>query len=91
MPQLPTSTAEEYGAEDEIKDYSQEEEDEGEIDVVNDIKVVCGGDTSSTAMGARTTSVLKDLEHRNVCVGLAGNNLELADNGNPELQPTAIR
>ena len=48
-------------------------------------------DTSSTAMGVRTTSVLKDLEHRNACVGLAGNNLELADNGNPELQATAIR
>ena len=26
---------------------------------------------SSTAMGARTTRVLKDLEHRNACVGLA--------------------
>ena len=41
--------------------------------------------------GARTTSVLKDLEHRNACVGLAGNNLELAGNGKPELQATAIR
>lgn len=42
MPQLPTSTAEEYGAEDEIKQYTQEE-DEGSdssitVDVVNDIK-----------------------------------------------------
>lgn len=37
MPQLPTSTAEEYGAEDEIKEYRQEEDD-GDIDVVNDIK-----------------------------------------------------
>lgn len=39
MPQLPTSTAEEYGAEDEIKQYTQEE-DEGsdDVDVVNDIK-----------------------------------------------------
>ena len=27
-----------------------------------------GVDTSSTAMGARTTSFLKDLEHRNACV-----------------------
>ena len=42
-------------------------------------------------MGARTTSVLKDLEDRNACVGLAGNNLELAGNGKPELQATAIR
>ena len=33
-------------------------------------------DTSSTAMDAWTTSVLKDLEHRNACVGLAGNNPE---------------
>ena len=44
-----------------------------------------------TAIGSRTTSVLKDLEHRNACVGLAGNNLELAGNGKPELQATAIR
>ena len=50
-----------------------------------------GIDTSSTAMGARTTSALKDLEHRNACLGLAGNNLELAGNGKPELQATAIR
>ena len=35
--------------------------------------------------------VLKDLEHRNACVSLAGNNLELAGNGKPELQATAIR
>ena len=35
-----------------------------------------GVDTSSTVMGAGTTSLLKDLEHRNACVGLAGNNLE---------------
>ena len=41
-------------------------------------------------MGARTTSYLTDLEHRNACVGLAGNNLELAGNGKPELQVTAI-
>ena len=41
-------------------------------------------------MGARTTSVLKDLEHSNACVGLAGNNLELAGNGKPDLQATAI-
>ena len=37
-------------------------------------------------MGARTTSVLKDLEHRSACVGLAGNNLELAGNEKPELR-----
>ena len=48
-------------------------------------------DTLSTAMGARITSVLKDLEHRYACVGLAGNNLELAGNGKPELQATVIR
>ena len=46
---------------------------------------------SSTAMSAMTTSVLKYLEHRNVCVSLAGNNLELPGNGEPELQATAIR
>ena len=50
-----------------------------------------GVDTSSTVMGSRTTSVLKDLEHRNACVGLAGNNLQLAGNGKLELQATAIR
>lgn len=41
MPQLPTSTAEEYGAEDEIKLYNQEEDecsDSSTVDVVNDIK-----------------------------------------------------
>ena len=41
MPQLPTSTAEEYGAEDEIKQYNQEEDecsDSSTVDVVNDIK-----------------------------------------------------
>ena len=38
MPQLPTSTAEAYGAEDEVKEYRQEEESDEEIDVVNDIK-----------------------------------------------------
>ena len=41
MPQLPTSTAEEYGAEDEIKQYNQEEDecsDTSTVDVVNDIK-----------------------------------------------------
>ena len=41
MPQLPTSTAEEYGAEDEIKQYTQEEGEESDsstVDVVNDIK-----------------------------------------------------
>ena len=48
-------------------------------------------DTSSTAMGAWTTSLLNYLKHRNTCVGLAGNNLELAGNGKPELQATAIR
>ena len=42
-------------------------------------------------MGARNTSVLKVLEHCNACVGLAGNNPELAGNGKPELQATAIR
>ena len=42
-------------------------------------------DTSSIAMGARIKSILKDLEHRNACVCLAGNNLELAGNGKPEL------
>ena len=46
--------------------------------------------TSSTAMGARNKSVLKYLEHRNACVGLAGNNSELAGNGKPELQAIAI-
>ena len=56
-----------------------------------DIQNTTEVDTSSTAMGARTTSVLKDLEDRNACVGLAGNNLELAGNGKPELQATAIR
>ena len=50
-----------------------------------------GGDTSSTAIGARTTSFSKDVEHRIACVGLAGNNLELATNGKPELQATPIR
>ena len=55
-------------------------------------KILLEVDTSSTAMGARTTSFFKiDLEHRNACVGLAGNNLELAGNGKPELQETAIR
>ena len=54
-------------------------------------KIRLGVDTSSTVMGARITSVLKDLELRNACVGLAGNNLELAGNGKPELQATAIR
>ena len=39
-------------------------------------KMCLGVDTSSTAMGTRTTSLLKDLVHRNPCVGLAGNNLE---------------
>ena len=48
-------------------------------------------DTSSTAMGARATSFLRDLEHHNACVGLAGDNLELSGNGKPELQATAIR
>ena len=57
------------------------------IDVQNTLWV----DTSSTAMGARTTSFLKNLEQRNACAGLAGNNLELASNGKPELQATAIR
>ena len=41
MPQLPTSTAEEFGAEDEIKQYNQEEDecsDTSTVDVVNDIK-----------------------------------------------------
>ena len=47
--------------------------------------------TSSTAMGAPTTSVSKYLEHRNACVGLAGNNMELAGSGRPELKATAIR
>ena len=51
------------------------------IDVQNSF----GVDTSSTAMGARTTSLLKDLEHRHVCVSLEGNNLELAGNGNPRV------
>ena len=49
-----------------------------------------GVDTSSTAMGVRTTSVLKDLEHRNAYVGLVVNNLELAGNEKPKLQATAI-
>ena len=47
-----------------------------------DVHTKFGVDTSSTAMGIRTTSVLKDLEHRNACVGLAGNNPKLAGNGN---------
>ena len=47
--------------------------------------------TSTTAMGARTTSLFKYLENRNACVGLAGNNLKLSGNGKPELQATAIR
>ena len=47
-----------------------------------------GVDTSRTAMQART---LKDLEHCNACVGLAVNVLDLAGNGKPELQATAIR
>ena len=33
----------------------------------------------------------KHVEHRNACVGLASNNPELAGNGKPELQATAIR
>ena len=41
-------------------------------------------------MDAWTASVSKDLEHRNAYVGLAGNNLELAGNGKPELQAIAI-
>ena len=36
-------------------------------------------------MGAQTASVLKDLELRNACVGLAGNKLELAGNGTTDL------
>ena len=47
--------------------------------------------TPKIAMGARATSFLKDLEHRNACVGLAGYNLELVGNGKPELQATAKR
>ena len=54
-------------------------------------RFVLGGDTSSTAIGAWTTSVFKDLEHGNACVGLAGNNIELAGKGKPELQATALR
>ena len=46
-------------------------------------EAILGAVTSSTDLGARTTSVLKDLKHRNACVGLAGNNLELAGNGKP--------
>ncbi len=41
MPQLPTNTAEEYGADDEVKEYRQEDDDGSEnstVDVVNDIK-----------------------------------------------------
>ena len=42
MPQLPTSTAEEYGADDELKQYNQEDDEGSEnsmnVDVVNDIK-----------------------------------------------------
>ena len=56
-----------------------------------DVQNTMGVDTPSTVMGARTTSFLKDLEHRNACVGLAGNNLELAGNGKPELQAISIR
>ena len=58
MPQLPTSTAEEYGAEDEIKQYTQEEDecsDTSTVDVVNDIKDDLlnedGPDTVSTFYG----------------------------------------
>ena len=42
-------------------------------------------------MDAQTTRVLKDLEHRNPCVGLAGNYLKLLGKEKPELQATAIR
>ena len=54
-------------------------------DIFRDMKRFGGlwVDTSSTAMSAGTTSVLKDLKHRNACVGLASNNLELAGNGKP--------
>jgi len=41
MPQLPTNTAEEYGADDEVKEYRQEDDEGSEnstVDVVNDIK-----------------------------------------------------
>ena len=48
-------------------------------------RFVWGFGSSSTAMGARDTSVWKDLEHLNACVGLAGNNQELTANGKPEL------
>ena len=50
-----------------------------------------GVDTLSTAMGTQTTIVSKYLEHRNACAGLADNNPELAGNGKPELEATAIR
>ena len=52
-------------------------------------RFVCGLTLRVQPMGARTTSLLKDLKHRNACVGLAGNNLELAGNGKPELQATS--
>ena len=62
----------------------------GAMYIKRNVQNSLGVDTSSTAMGARITSVLKYLEYRNACVGLAGNNLELAGSGKPELQATAI-
>ena len=52
---------------------------------------VVGVDTSSLSIVAQTTRVLKYLEHRNPCVGLAGKDLELLGKEKPELQATVIR
>ena len=41
MPQLPNSSTEDYGADDEVKEYKQEDGEESEnapVDLVNDIK-----------------------------------------------------
>jgi hypothetical protein len=42
-------------------------------------------------MPTRTPSILKDLEHRNACVGHTGKDKSRTGNGKPELQATAIR
>ena len=43
----------------------------------------CGLTLRVQQWAPRLPSVLNDLEHRGACVGLAGNNLELAGNGKP--------
>ena len=52
---------------------------------------IFGVNISIKAMGARTNIFLKDLEHRNACVGHTGKNLELPGNAKPKLQATAKR